>query len=662
MCMALAFIIILPLLASGNTPLIGDDGTGLMYWATWWPAHAITHNYDLVHNSYILFPSSTNLLPVLSLTSSALYTVLRPVFGAVWAYNLLLPLYMILNAISAFIYFRRHTEHELYAAFASGIFALNPIMYELARTGSIALLGFFVVILALFLWDAFIEKPGPVRALLFVVSVYGVVLASMQFWPFVLTMLLPYVLFDLRRLKNRQIYVDALLPAALVFIVLVLIYPVGPVLWSTVMPRFQSLSIAQNAGQLQLLTWISLLVFARVLIWAIRRLPDFRGHIVWQVIIGLNLIAYLIPSWSPFVLLGLVSPEHVGRPIVLWLSILFAGLILIVKGLDKMAHMFEWKWLGALFIAWVVLSGWCQPLPATQLGHADFSASIAADPEDYLVADFPMGADSLEGRLRPESQSGTFGFDAVAGHILMRAAAREKPVIGGLSNTLQMDEVAPFADTPLLRLLGSESLTEGDRETGQSIRDDAARWRVGYVVVHRDLLTPDFIDSIHRWLTWTNAFCLVTTEDSQEFWRASWHPAGCPPFTLRLGAPDAAMALGSGWYAAEQWGDQPVRWAGEQADSLVNVWLTPHMNYELHIRVSSPQQQTQQLKVQVNGEAVGEATLGSDWAEYVFSIPHTLIAPDGFTSIMLQHEALTDIQGRTLTAAYDYLMFKEIEP
>jgi hypothetical protein len=659
----LAFAAMIPLVVNGRNPLIGNDGAGLALWATWWPAHAIPNNYDLVYGHYIGFPTNSNLLPVLSLTSSLFYSLLRPFFGAVWAYNLLLPLYTFLNATATYLYIRRHTSREWYAALAGGVLALNPITYELARGGNLPLMGFFAVILWLLLWDRFMEKPSFRRTAQIVIGLYAITLMSMQFWSLIVTVCLPYALYHLMQLKERKAHIDALLPGALGLAILLFIYPVGSVIWSSVMPRYPALSMAQGAGELSLLAWVFLIAFARLLVWGIRRLGgNFRERGLWLVIIGLNLVAYVIPSWSPLGLLGIVAPEYQTRPLVLWLPILLAGMVLVVKSLDDTPLPYSRRTWAIGVVALVILSAWWQPLPSTALDAASFYDTIAADPEDYLIADYPMGADGLERRLHPDTDGyGMFGVYEFAGRALMDTVSHQKPVIGGLTTRLTATDIQPFDETPLLELLGNTALEEGNRETAARIRADVARWRVGYMVVHLDQLTPDFADSIHRWLTWTNAFCYVTTEGSREFWRATWHPGGCPPFTLRVGEIGAAISLGDGWYTPEDWGDRFVRWAGGTDESQVTAWLNPQVDYELRIRVTAPQTETQRLTVIVNGEEVGEEDLQADWGEYTFTIPRELIEPDGFVSLTLRHSEAAEADGRTLTAAYEYLTFQEVE-
>src|SRR5258708_11453293 len=87
----LAVFFALPVLVRGGNYLLGsDDSAGLNLWLVWWPLHAIPGNYNLVYNNYALFPIMTNVLPLLSLPTSFLYWALRPAFGPIVAFNVIL--------------------------------------------------------------------------------------------------------------------------------------------------------------------------------------------------------------------------------------------------------------------------------------------------------------------------------------------------------------------------------------------------------------------------------------------------------------------------------------------------------------------------------------------------------------------------------------------
>src|SRR5262249_14277227 len=150
---------------------------------------------------------------------------------------------------------------------------LNPITYELAQHGDIGLMGFFMLPLWLILWDAFLAKPTLVRAFILSIGLYGIIISSLQFWPFIFTLLLPYSWYGWQQLENRKPYLDALLPSLLVFAALTFIYPASPILWSNSLLIYTPLSIWQGTGSLDLMGWLFLAAGARLLIWASQRSP-----------------------------------------------------------------------------------------------------------------------------------------------------------------------------------------------------------------------------------------------------------------------------------------------------------------------------------------------------------------------------------------------------
>src|SRR5260221_1861492 len=194
--LALAVLFALPLFLKGGNYLLGsDDSTGLNLWSVWWPLHAISGNYNLVYNSYTLFPIATNVLPLLSLPTSLLYGVLRPAFGPITAYNLILPIYCTLNGLSCFLFFRQRSLNFNKALVGGVLVVFNPLTYELASHGYISLLQFFVFPFWILLWERFLAKRAATHGILLGLALYGVVLTSIQNWGLVLLVRLPYVLF-----------------------------------------------------------------------------------------------------------------------------------------------------------------------------------------------------------------------------------------------------------------------------------------------------------------------------------------------------------------------------------------------------------------------------------------------------------------------------------
>src|SRR5258708_39483764 len=164
--LALAVLFALPLILKGGNYLLGgDDSVGLNLWSVWWPPHAIPGNYNLVYNSYTLFPITTNVLPLLSLPTSLLYRVLRPAFGPITAFNLILPIYCTLNGLSCFLLFRQRSLNFNKALIGGALVAFNPLTYELASHGYIPLLQFFVFPFWILLWKRFLEKLYPTHGI-----------------------------------------------------------------------------------------------------------------------------------------------------------------------------------------------------------------------------------------------------------------------------------------------------------------------------------------------------------------------------------------------------------------------------------------------------------------------------------------------------------------
>jgi len=321
-----------------------------------------------------------------------------------------------------------------------------------------------------------------------------------------------------------------------------------------------------------------------------------------------------------------------------------------------------------LGIGLFVLSGWWQFLPVVVVPYLKAYDVIANDPEDYVIADFPTGIDTLQNRyLALQSQQVndvySVGAAASAGQLLMSVPLHQKRIIGGLTAQLSTSDLAVYDNSPLLQLLTAQTITGDPQDKAKIMRNDAVRWRVGYILADNNQLDSDLRTGFHQWMAWTNVYCLVGVENSTEIWQARWLPKSCPAERLQLGTSDSAMLLGDGWYGEETSDNLAIRWAGKQQASSLSFWVTPSADYRLTLRISAPQTEDQTLTVIANGTTLGTVTLQKSWQDYSFTVSHALASrTDGLISVELQHDHLDSVQARELSAEYDTVTIQEIVP
>jgi hypothetical protein len=228
---------------------------------------------------------------------------------------------------------------------------------------------------------------------------------------------------------------------------------------------------------------------------------------------------------------------------------------------------------------------------------------------------------------------------------------QESPALGALTGGHEMDLLA------------------APRELGQLIDD----WPIGYVIVHQSRM-PDaeYARDIVAMLNLHESLCFYRAEQDLLIYRAHWHPDGCPPrtppptegetdsYTLDLGTPGDTPYLGWYWYWREDVGGTPARWAGENDASSLRVEVPPGAAYVMTLTATSFSDD-QEVTVTVNGAQVGRFDVpASGWHERSVSLPADVVG-DGDLHIVLSHSRARTADGRSLTAAYSRVTFREAE-
>jgi hypothetical protein len=154
-------------------------------------------------------------------------------------------------------------------------------------------------------------------------------------------------------------------------------------------------------------------------------------------------------------------------------------------------------------------------VPTHEVAVPDFYRQIAAEPEDYIVLEYPFGLASVtDSRLLGE-----------AAYLARYSVWDLKRPASGLS---------PYYDPHLFEqartntFLSPQVLTPDDMDAAAQALGQAVReWRIGYIVVHPDLLTEEAQVIIRNLTDHSGALCPPVRRDSLILYQARWHPAGC---------------------------------------------------------------------------------------------------------------------------------------
>jgi hypothetical protein len=524
----IALIISLPLFFSGGQ-LIGGATTGLPLWSTWWLPHAITYNYNLVYSDYILFPLKTNLLPTLSFTASGLFWLLQGVFNASTAYHALLPIYGFLNAAVSYHWLLNKGAALGWAILGGLIVAYNPFTWTLASQGELALLGIFVVPLALLAWERFREQPNYRYAMLLTLSLYLVVLTSLYYWTFLFSLFLPSLLWAGLRHPQRASLFEAGWGGVVCLLLLLAIYPLPSLLWMNLFAEYPPPLLAQGYFTATGSLWLFVVGLLFTSMMALR-VPhaQHNQHLFSGVLLLLHLVLALLPAWQPLVLLGVVPAPHLTFSAVWWLPVALCGVLLIAT-----TWQFTTRWVGrgSLVLVVIFVSGWWQPLPMQPYTRSTMFTEIAQERENYRILTLPISYDSLARRVALPGAEG-LGAVNVAGERLIEGVLHGKGVIGGLTTQLFLTEVNQIAALPMLNPTLDPNLSAADQAIqAERLQAMLRRWRVAYIVLNTEQLSVAEQAQAHQWLAQTQDYCLVATEAQREFWRARWHPLNCPKET-----------------------------------------------------------------------------------------------------------------------------------
>ena len=184
------------------------------------------------------------------------------------------------------------------------------------------------------------------------------------------------------------------------------------------------------------------------------------------------------------------------------------------------------------------------------------------------------------------------------------------------------------------------------------MQNEVRRIRLGYVVINRNDISPEFVTGLRGWLAWTRAFCQVAEVETEngavEFWRAAWHPAGCPPFVMDMSADYDFLAIGENWYPAEGEG---LRWAGPGESSTLTLWTQPLADHRMTVEASAPV--PQEVEFIINGDALGSYDISTEGGSFDLSVPAETVGRQGLLEIELRHQTSEAIEGRALTALYN---------
>ena len=612
-----------------NTKLIGTfNSTGLSLWSVWFPAHALAGNFNLFQNNYAVYPIESNITLLLSPISSILLYVFDGLFDAWGAYHGLFTFYLAAMGLASYLFLRRYDA--ILAIPAALVFAFNPLTLTLINQSEVALLGLGLFPFWFLAWHHFLSNPDWQAKAILVGVTYGLVLISLQSLNLMLTVLLPYAIFSVWGRLTKQLRLH-LIYVGLFTLFLLLLYPLPTLIRATYGKQFMDLVLLQGIGQLG--NWELFALSSIGLISAVLTRLPLTVRRLWLGVIIANLIFYWRPELSPLTVLGSLfnvprNPQLTGGIVYLLPALLGSLVMLITIKWQRLAWGVLLVAMSLIIVSWDVQSTSVTPLP--------YLDTIQDDPEDYTVVVYPFGVIAQD-----TGDELFFGEQAGRGQLYM--PYHHKRILGGVSHALNL---TPYEDSALIDLLTFQPTEQSQAEFLSAVRWNVRRWRVGYIVMFEDELDPEFVTNLQGTLVWSNTFCHVTQEGKVSYWRATWHPAGCPDKNVRLSAAAGQLAAGTGWHPPEG----AVRWATGESPAEVTLWINPQDTH-LTIVAANPLFNEQTVEVTVEGEILGEIALNDAMEAYTFALPDDIV--EGQILITLDAQQSEVVEGRALSVLYE---------
>jgi hypothetical protein len=490
----------------------------------WWPAHKLALPDGLVVHSFIGAPQLSDHLRNLPVLPSVLFSVLRPVAGPVAAFNLVLLLSQVATQGLLFALLLRERLPALWAGLAALAFVFSPWYSAAVGGADVIAASLWTLPLALLAWEGWLRRPSTWRAVWVALALYAGVLCGVQHSLWIAALWLPYALYTGRGAWREAAAREQLSLAVLILLVLLLLYPLPDFVRALQGNEPAYAPVLGEPVRRSLIGWALRLSPAILLVAAITvfRGRRERGAIVWLALAGyLSLAGFgLLPDPLQAVFGGLGLPFRpladreflFGPALIAWL--LCAGHAWREELASAPASL-RWRGAGAglLLIVLGTNSAVIRSIPQHAVTVAGFYRDIAADPEDYLVLEYPFGLSSVEDG-REVGQAAYLARDSVWDG---------KRSVSGL---------APYIEPMVFDQVQQESFlfpdTVDDRDAAaQALGEAVNEWRIGYVVVHPDLLGAAEQDTLRDLAERSSALCPPVERDGLVIYRARWHPAGC---------------------------------------------------------------------------------------------------------------------------------------
>ena len=482
----------------------------IFYWNLWWVRHAV---FDLhvspLYTNYVIYPFVSPLAGhTLALFWGLISAPFQVVFGMIATFNGIIVVSFVAAATLMYLFVRRHVAHQGIAFLAGLIFAFTPAMMHRASVGHLDKISIFWLPLSLLLWEKVLQSRRWTWALTLGICLWLSWLTDFQQTMWVMLLLVPYAVYTHSQ-KGRGPGVRVILIALAAFIIPSLFAPLPQLLEANRLNypparledtayfafSLQNFFVPGDNGDFSI--GVVLPILTLISIPFIRR--DGRRWLWLIIAVGCFVLAL-----GPYIDIGSIrmplpyalvhqllgnqyrTPMRFATPGVFALTLLVAlTLERAFSSLQPPTSNFHFPTLlvGLLSLLFILDYRLLQPFPITVMPDYRIYHTLASEPSNSAVLELPIGVRT--------------GF-AVVGrgeYLQYYQPIHQRPIPTGYLSRLPSDIADYFYTDPLLGALtlshAMPPQAEVDAALGNLIRD----WRIGYVILHRDLLEPGRIKS-----------------------------------------------------------------------------------------------------------------------------------------------------------------------
>jgi hypothetical protein len=662
----------------------------IFHWNLWWFQHAVFQlGRDPFFTDYIFFPLTVNLAyhtltPFLDIVALPIYAA----FGPTAAINAVIIGSLVFSATTTFAYLRHHSVTAGPAFLGGALYTFSSFVTMRVSVVHFNIMPIGWLPLSLLLWERLVERRTLASALVLGSVLYAAFMTDQQFGIWLAFLLMPYTIFRMvrsQRSAHRRIVALGLAAVA----------ALGGLMSIAPLPQWVAgrdadypttpLSVIQYRYSIHLedvIAWppryvdaervtLGVILPAGVALGLARGRRDANA-VYWLVAAAAYLLLALGPVFEPlnlplpYQLFHQVTGGLYRVPARFILLTVFALIVFVALSLRAdYARLSQTRRLAVIAGALLLLAvenRWYEPFPAFTMPDYRIYHAIGDEPGDYLLLEIPVGPHNSADHI--------FGHGGVLQYY---APVHHKRLINGAVARLPAHLTDYYRQWSLLAALAEEGpLPDVDSARGE-FEMLSREWDARYVLLHRDMLSPDTATWAAGFFNTQDGWCLVDEEGPLLAYRRASNelcPIASRPLppdgTLNLGDGGDERYLGPGWYYAENIGGPQARWTGREPMATLRLTLAQR-DYHVTLRVAS-YAPNQTVTVSANDRRIAEVSISEGWGEYTFDLPEAMIAPDGTLVLTFAHTQTESAYARTggqsddrrpLAVAYDAISLNE---